>query len=172
MWQYVQPASQPQTTCNHAGRIVWNQPPEQLRKLWVCTTKEFLHNLSETVLGKLICVLILTRVLTWLQFGVVTDSVQILTFDGHRHSKEVCSSRMNPGFNFTGQVAVWRCVGERVCWCQCCEQSAPWGWWGYAMGRHKLRCYGDQWAEIRRALTLQRLFDRASQQEHTGRSGG
>ena len=36
-------------------------------KLWVCTTKEFLHKLSETVSGKLICVLVFTRVLTWLQ---------------------------------------------------------------------------------------------------------
>ena len=40
----------------------------------VCTTEEFLHKLSETVPRKLICVLIvLTRVLTWLQFGVITD---------------------------------------------------------------------------------------------------
>jgi hypothetical protein len=75
-------------------------------KLWVCTTKEFLHKFSETVSGKLIWVLVvLTRDLTWLQFGVVTDfSGEMLTFDGHWHSGEVCSSGMNPGFNCTGQT--------------------------------------------------------------------
>ena len=74
---------------------------------WDCTTEEFLHKLSETVSGKLICMLIvLTRVLTWLQFGIVTDfSGQMLTFDGHWHAVEVCSSQMNPVFNYTGQMA-------------------------------------------------------------------
>jgi hypothetical protein len=78
-----------------------------MMKLWVCTTKEFLHKLSETVLGKLICVLVvLIRILTWLQLGVVTDfSGQMLTFDGHRHAGEVCSSWLNYGFNCTGQMA-------------------------------------------------------------------
>ena len=28
--------------------------------------------------------------------------------------------------------------GWAVCWCQCCEQSAPWWRWGYGMERHKL----------------------------------
>jgi hypothetical protein len=26
--------------------------------------------------------------------------------------------------------------GRAVCWCQRCEQSAPWWWWDYGMGRH------------------------------------
>jgi hypothetical protein len=30
-------------------RIIWDQSPGQLMKLWVCTTEEFLHKLSETV---------------------------------------------------------------------------------------------------------------------------
>ena len=46
-------------------------------KLWVCTTKSFLHKLSETVSGKLICMLVfLNRALTGLQFSVVTDLLQ------------------------------------------------------------------------------------------------
>jgi hypothetical protein len=50
-------------------------------KLYVCTTKEFLHKLSETVSGKLICVLVVLRVLTRVQLGVVTDfSGQMLAF--------------------------------------------------------------------------------------------
>ncbi len=61
-----------------------------------------LHNLFETVSGKLTWVLvILTRVLTLLQFVVVTDlSGQMLTFDGVWHFGEVLSSWMNPGFHF------------------------------------------------------------------------
>ncbi len=44
---------------------------------------------------------------TWLQFVVVTDdsSGQILTFDGVWHFGKVFSSRMNPGFHCTGQMA-------------------------------------------------------------------
>ncbi len=73
----------------------------------VCITKEFLHKLSETVSGKLICMLVvLVGVSTWLQFVVITDlSVQMLTFDGVWHFGEVFSSRMNPGFHCTGQMA-------------------------------------------------------------------
>ena len=76
-------------------------------KLGVCTTEEFLHKLSETVSGKLICMLVvLTRVLTRLKFSVVPDfSGQMLTFDGHWNPGEVCSSGMNPGFNCTRQMA-------------------------------------------------------------------
>ena len=44
-------------------------------------------------------------------------SLQMLTYDGHWHAGVVCSSRLNPGFNCTGQMAdrqrVWRSVGER-----------------------------------------------------------
>ncbi len=97
IWQYIQPAPQPQTTCNHTSpltstsgfftcMIVWDQPPCQLRQQFVCTTKEFLHKLLETISGKLICVLvILTRVL------------------------------MSPGFHCTRQMedSMWRRVGER-----------------------------------------------------------
>ncbi len=51
---------------------------------------------------------------TWLQFVVITDlSGQMLTFDGVWHFGEVFSSWMNPGFHCTGQMADWRCVGER-----------------------------------------------------------
>ena len=40
-----------------------------------------------------------------MQVGVVTGfSWQMLTFDGHWHSGEVCSSQMKPGFNCTGQI--------------------------------------------------------------------
>ncbi len=83
------------------------QPPGQLLQQSVCRTKEFLHKLSETVSGKLICMLFfLIGVLTWLQFVVVTDlSGQMLTFDGVWHFGEVFSSRMNPGFHCTGQMA-------------------------------------------------------------------
>ncbi len=61
----------------------------------------------ETISGKLICMLvILIGVSTWLQFIVVTDlSGQMLTFDGVWHFREVFSSRMNPGFHCTGQMA-------------------------------------------------------------------
>ncbi len=78
-----------------------------LRLSEVCIIKEFLHKLSETVSGKLICMLvILTGVLIWLQFVIVTDlSGQMLTFDGVWHFGEVFSSRMNPGFHCTGQMA-------------------------------------------------------------------
>ncbi len=53
------------------------------------------------------CMLVvLIEVSTWLQFVVVTDlSGQMLTFDGVWHFGEVFSSRMNPGFHCTGQMA-------------------------------------------------------------------
>ncbi len=74
----------------------------------VCITKEFMHKLSETLVsGKLICMLVvLIGVSTWLQFVVVIDlNGQMLTFDGVWHFGEVFSSRMNPGFHCTGQMA-------------------------------------------------------------------
>jgi hypothetical protein len=79
---------------------------------WICTTKEFLNKLSETVSGKLICMLIiLARVLTRLQFSVISDFTgQMLTFKGHWHTGEVCPSRMNPGFQLYragGRQRVW-----------------------------------------------------------------
>ena len=33
-------------------------------------------------------------------------------------------------------MALW---GRAVCWCQRCEQSAPWWQWGYGTARHKLQ---------------------------------
>ena len=40
------------------------------------------------------------------QFGVVTDfGGQMLSYDGHWHAGEVCSSQMNPSFDCTGQMA-------------------------------------------------------------------
>jgi hypothetical protein len=47
---HVQPR-QPRTSTSgfFTCRIVGDQPPGQLMKLWVCTTEEFLHKLSETV---------------------------------------------------------------------------------------------------------------------------
>ncbi len=148
IWQYIQPASQPQTTCNHtspgppASKFVWDQPPGQMLQQSVCITKEFLHKLSETVSGKLICMLVvLIGVSTWLQFVIVTDlSGQMLTFDGVWHFGEVFSSRMNPGFHCTGQMAdsVYGVVWVSVCWCQRCGSSGPWRRWGYGMGRRML----------------------------------
>ncbi len=80
---------------------------------------------------------VLIGVSTWLQFVVVID-LQMLTFDGVWHFRELFSSRMNPGFHCTGQMAdsVHAVVcGWAVCWCQHCGSSGPWWWWGYDMGR-------------------------------------
>ncbi len=113
IWQYIQP----QTTCNHTSpgpphpassppRSSETSHPGQLLKQSVWITKEFLHKLSETVSGKLICMLvILIEVSTWLQFIVVIDlSGQMLTFDGVWYFGKVFSSRMNPSFHCTGQM--------------------------------------------------------------------
>ena len=147
IWQYIHPASQPQTTCNHTSPGPPHpacSPPRSSEtshsdSCWqqsVCITKGFLHKLSETVSGKLICMLVvLIGVSNWLQF--VTDlSGQMLTFDGVWHIGKVFSSRMNPGFHCSGQMADSVC-GWAVFWCQCCESSGPW-WWGYGMGRRML----------------------------------
>ncbi len=57
----------------------------------VCIIKVFLQKLSETVSGKLICMLVfLIVVSTWLQFVIVTN---------------LFSSQMNPGFHCTGEMA-------------------------------------------------------------------
>ncbi len=87
IWQYIQPAShQPRTSTFSifTFKIVWEPPPGQLLQQSVCINKEFLHKLSETVSGKIICMLVvLIGVSTWLQFVVVTDlSGKMLTFDG------------------------------------------------------------------------------------------
>ncbi|KAK5936046.1 hypothetical protein CgunFtcFv8_021348 [Champsocephalus gunnari] len=66
IWQYIQPASQPQTTCNHTSPGPphpacspprWSETSHSdLLQQSVCITKDFL--LSETVSGKLICMLV------------------------------------------------------------------------------------------------------------------
>ncbi len=63
------------------------------------------------------------RVSTWPQFVIVTDlSGQMLTFDGVWHFGEVFSSRMNPGFHCTGQMAdslygvVWKQFADVNVW--------------------------------------------------------
>ena len=66
------------------SKIVWDQPPGQLRQQSVCITKVFLHKLSETISGKLICMLVVLIVVsTWQQVIVLTElSGQMLTFKG------------------------------------------------------------------------------------------
>ncbi len=103
------PHNQPKTSTSSifTSKIIWDQPLGQLLQQSVCITKEFLHKCSETVSGKLKCMLVvLIGVSTWLQFVIVTDlSGQMLTFDGIWYVGEVFSSRMNPGFHCTGQMA-------------------------------------------------------------------
>ncbi len=80
---------------------------DRLLQQLVFITKNVLLKLSETVSGKLICMLVvLIGVSTWLQFVVVTDlSGELLTFDGIWHFGEMFYSLMNPGFHLTGQMA-------------------------------------------------------------------
>ncbi len=99
----------------------------QLLQQSVCITKEFLHKLSETVSGKLICMfVVLIGVSTWQQFVDITDlSGQMLTFD----TLERCSLHgWIPVFTVQGR---WQTVcmvscGWAVCWCQRCGSSGPW----------------------------------------------
>ncbi len=153
IWQYIQPALQLQTTCTtpaqdlhiriFTSKIVWDQPPGQLLQQSVCITKEFLHKLSETVSGKLICMLVvLIGVSTWLQFVVVTDlSGQMLTFDGIWHFGEVFLFKDESRFSLyraDGRQCVWRRVGERFAKVSTLWTSGPWWRWGYGMGRRML----------------------------------
>ncbi len=86
--------------------FLYYKPSPKVLQQSICITKHFLHKLSETVSGKLICMLvILIGVSTWLQFVVTDLSGQMLTFDGVWHFGEVFSSRMNLGFHCTGQMA-------------------------------------------------------------------
>ncbi len=83
-WQYIQPASQLQTMCNHTSQDLHIQHihlQNHLRPATSCCNNR--HKLSESVSRKLICMLvILIGVSTWLQFIVVTYlSGQMLTFD-------------------------------------------------------------------------------------------
>ena len=77
-----------------------------------------MHKLSENVSGKLICVLVvLTRVLNWLQFGVVSD------FSGHLCWPLACwrSVLFTDDYRVQLYLAVWRVLG------------APWWRWGNGM---------------------------------------
>ncbi len=127
--QYIQPALQPQTTCNHTSpgpphpassnsKIVWDQPPGQLLQQSVCITKDFLHKLSETVSVKLICMLvILIGVSSWQQFGVVTEFEwanahirwHLALWRGVLFTDESWFSL----YRADGRQRVWRRVGER-----------------------------------------------------------
>ncbi len=73
-----------------------DRDPESCCNNRFCITKEFLHKLSETVSGKLICMLVVfIGFSTWLQFVVVTNlSWQILTFVGIWHFGEVFLFKM------------------------------------------------------------------------------
>ena len=88
------------------SKIILDQPPGQLLQQSVCISKEFLHKLSETISGKLICMLvILIRVSAWLQFIIVTYlGGQMLTFNGVWQIGEVFSSRINLGIHCSGQM--------------------------------------------------------------------
>ncbi len=92
----------------------------------VCIIKVFLQKLSETVSGKLICMLVfLIVVSTWLQFVIVTD---------------LFSSQMNPGFHCTGadgRQRVWCRVGDRFADVNV-ESSGQWWQWGYGTGKRML----------------------------------
>ncbi len=138
---HVTTPAQTSTSSIFTSKIVWDQPPGQLLQQSVCITKEFLHKLSETVSGKLICMLVvLIRVLTWLQFVVVTDlSGQMLTFDGVWHFGEVFSSRMNPGFHCKGRwQTVYGIVWVSGLLMSTLWMSCPWWRWGYGMGSRML----------------------------------
>ncbi len=69
IWQYIQPALEPQTTCNHTSpgpphpessppRSSETRHPDRCCNNRFYISKEFLHKLSETVSGKLICMLV------------------------------------------------------------------------------------------------------------------
>ncbi len=135
IWQYIQPTSQPQTTCNHTSpgpphpassppRSSETRHPGQLLQQSVCITKEFLHKLSKTVSWKLICC-------SSSSSGSQPDCSW--SFDGVWRFGEVFSSRMNPGFHCMALC------GWAVCWCQRCWSSGPWWQWGYGIGRCMLR---------------------------------
>ena len=108
--------------CNHASPGPPNpalSPAESsetshLVSWWNCgfaQTNNFFINCQNPSQGILIFVLvILTRFLTWLQFGVVTDfSGQMLTFYGHWHAGWISVSTVLGRW----QTQVWHRVGER-----------------------------------------------------------
>ncbi len=108
--QYIQPTSRSQTTCNHTTpgpphpassppRSSKNQPPRQLLQQSVCISKEFLHKLSETVSGKLICMFVVhIRCRNRIERENAHIRWRLALWRG-------VSSRMNHGFHCTGQMA-------------------------------------------------------------------
>ncbi len=117
MWQYIQPASQPQTTCNHTSpgppHPASSPPRSSETDTRTAAATIGLNNQrisAQTVRNRLREAHLHARRphrgSTWLQFVVVTDLCgQMLTFDGVWYVGEVFSSRMNPGFYCTGQMA-------------------------------------------------------------------
>ncbi len=102
------------TSSIFTSKIVWDQPPGQLLQQSVCIINEFLHKPSQGSSSACSSSSLGSR--PDLQFIIVTDlSGQMLTFDGVWHFGEVFSSRINPGFYCTGQIAdsvygvVWVC---------------------------------------------------------------
>ena len=113
----------------------------------LCTSESFLYKLSETISGKLICVLIiLIRTLTWLHF-----SGQMLTFNG---TLEKCA--LHGWIPVSTVPGRWQTVcmpscGRGVCWCEQCPMIKSNNilvvacsefnrcQWGYGICRHKLR---------------------------------
>ncbi len=153
IWQYIQPASQPQTTCNHTSpgpphpasftsKIVWDQSPGQLPAT-ICLHNQRIsaQNCQKPSQGSSsACSSSSSGSRPDLQFVVVTNlSGQMLTFDGvlalWRGFLFTDESRFSL-YRADGRQRVWRRVGWAVCWCQRCGSSGPWWRWGYGMGRH------------------------------------
>ncbi len=132
IWQYIQPASQPQTTCNHISPgppHPASSPPrssETSHPDSCCNNRFDNQRISaQTVRNRLreahLCMLFFhIGVLTWQQFVVVTDF------------GEAFSSWINL------YMADMASCGWVVCWCQRCGSSGPWWRWGYGMGRRML----------------------------------
>ncbi len=117
IWQYIQPASQPQTTCNHTSpgtfsssiftsKIVWDQPPGQLLQQSVCITKEFLHKLRNRLREAHLHARHPHR---GLDLTAVRHRNRIEWANAHIRWRLALwrgvSSQMNPGFHCTGQMA-------------------------------------------------------------------
>ena len=150
IWQFVQTATKLQTTCNH------DRPGPPHRASSPAGLSETIHRTAGETVGwhnqNISAQTVKNRLkgahlhachphqgLTWLQFGVVTNfSGQMLTFDGHWHAGEVCSKRMNPGFNCTGQMAdsgigvVWASgLLMSTLWTECAVEAVGL-WYGQA----------------------------------------
>ncbi len=108
---------QPRTSISSifTSKIVWDQPPGQLLQQSVCITKEFLHKLSETVLGKLICMLVIligvptVRCRNWLEWANPHIRWRLVLWRGVPFTDE---SRFLL-YRADGRQRVWRRVGER-----------------------------------------------------------